>query len=40
VAEIVADTLATLPLEYPAATPEARAVMSQIRGKLETEVNG
>jgi PPK2 family polyphosphate:nucleotide phosphotransferase len=38
VAEIVAGTLATLPLEYPAATPEARAVMSQIRGQLEAEV--
>ena len=40
VAEIVVATLAELPLEYPAATPEARTVMSQIRGQLELEVGG
>jgi PPK2 family polyphosphate:nucleotide phosphotransferase len=38
VAEIVADTLAGLPLAYPEATPEALAIMSKIRGQLEAEV--
>ena len=38
VAEIVVDTMARLPLAYPEATPEARAVMSQIRVELENEV--
>ncbi len=37
VAEIVVDTLAQLPLEYPHASPEDRAQMEKIRRELEAE---
>ena len=38
VADVIVDTLARLPLQYPEATPEAREVMKQIRSTLEAEV--
>jgi PPK2 family polyphosphate:nucleotide phosphotransferase len=40
VAEIIVGTLGELSLTFPEATPEARQVMSKIRGQLEAEVGG
>jgi hypothetical protein len=36
-AEIVVDTLARLPLEYPKPSPEDRAMMDKIKHQLEAE---